>query len=139
MPKPREPLGVSAIWALDDFTTTNGATEVVPGSHLWAEGREPAEHEIEQVLMPAGSALVFAGNLIHRGGANTSNGLRLAITPQYCMPWLRQIENMVLAVPPKTAKLFSERVQELLGYSIVAPGFMGYVDGRHPRALFDNP
>ena len=57
--------------------------------------------------MPAGSALVFAGSLIHRGGANSSDGLRLAITPQYCMPWLRQIENMVLACrlqpPPSTA------------------------------------
>ncbi len=134
-PKPREPLGVSAIWALDEFTRTNGATEIVPGSHLWADDRQPKSHEIEQVLMPAGSALVFAGNLIHRGGANRSDGLRLAITPQYCMPWLRQIENMVLAVPPETAAQYSERVQGLLGYSIVEPGFMGYVDGRHPRAL----
>ena len=134
-PKPREPLGVSAIWALDDFTKTNGATEVAPGSHLWPDGREPRDHEIQQVVMPAGSALVFAGSLIHRGGANSSDGLRLAITPQYCMPWLRQIENMVLAVPPATAAQYSERVQGLLGYSIVEPGFMGYVDGRHPRAL----
>lgn len=135
LPKPRAPLGVSAIWALDDFTTTNGATEVAPGSHLWDDYREPEAHEIEQVIMPAGSALVFAGNLIHRGGANRSDGVRLAITPQYCMPWLRQIENMVLAVPPATAAQYSERVQELLGYNIVEPGFMGYVDGRHPRAL----
>jgi len=133
--KPREPLGVSTIWALDDFTNINGATEVVPGSHLWEEGREPLANEVEKVLMPAGSALVFAGNLIHRGGANASDEVRLAVTPQYCMPWLRQIENMVLAVPPAIAGKYSERVQELLGYSIVAPGFMGYVDGRHPRAL----
>ncbi len=133
--KPREPLGVSTIWALDDFTATNGATEVVPGSHRWAEGRAPVADEVEKVLMPAGSALVFAGNLIHRGGANVSEGVRLAVTPQYCMPWLRQIENMVLAVPPAQAANYSERVQELLGYSIMAPGFMGYVDGRHPRVL----
>jgi len=139
LPKPREPLGVSAIWALDDFTSTNGATEVVPGSHLWADDRVPVENEIERVLMPAGSALVFAGNLIHRGGANVSDGVRLAITPQYCMPWLRQIENMVLAVPPDVAADYSQRVQELLGYSIVAPGFMGYVDGRHPRTLLPSP
>lgn len=138
LPKPRVALGVSAIWALDDFTTTNGATEVVPGSHLWADDREPQQHEIEQVIMPAGSALVFAGSLIHRGGANVSASSRLAVTPQYCMPWLRQIENMVLAVPPPMAQQYSDRVRELLGYSIVEPGFMGYVDGRHPRVLIPN-
>jgi ectoine hydroxylase-related dioxygenase (phytanoyl-CoA dioxygenase family) len=138
LPKPRVALGVSAIWALDDFTTTNGATEVVPGSHLWADDREPQQHEIEQVIMPAGSALVFAGSLIHRGGANVSASSRLAVTPQYCMPWLRQIENMVLAVPPSMAQQYSDRVRELLGYSIVEPGFMGYVDGRHPRVLIPN-
>ena len=135
LPSPRAPQGVSAIWAIDEFTNTNGATEVAPGSHRWEAGREPQPDEIERVLMPAGAVLVFAGNLIHRGGANTSTQDRLAITPQYCQPWLRQIENMVLAVPPEKAAQYSERVQALLGYSIIEPGFMGYVDGRHPRKL----
>ena len=136
-PKPREPLGVSAIWALDDFTPTNGATEVVPGSHLWSHERTPKDGEHVQVCMRRGSVVVFAGSLIHRGGANTSNAKRLAITPQYCQPWLRQIENMVLAVPPSIAGNYSRRVQELLGYSVISPGFMGYVDGRNPRKLID--
>lgn len=35
--------------------------------------------------------MVFAGDLRHRGGATS----RLAITPQYCLPWLRRIENQV--------------------------------------------
>ena len=87
--------------------------------------------------MPAGSVVVFAGTLYHRGGANTSDNSRLAITPQYCMPWLRQLENMSLAVPPHVAAQYSERVQELLGYSIIDPGFMGFVDGRHPKRLID--
>jgi len=134
-PKPRAPLGVSAIWALDDFTATNGATEVIPGSHRWDQDRLPKSDERVQVCMNKGSALVFAGSLVHRGGANTAETTRLAITPQYCQPWLRQIENMVLAVPPTVAEKYSVRVQQLLGYSVVRPGFMGYVDGRDPRKL----
>jgi len=31
---------------------------------------------------------------------------------------------------------YSQRVQELLGYSIYRP-FMGYVNGVHPRRLLD--
>src|SRR5262249_14316833 len=34
VPLPRPMHGVSAIWALDDFTTENGATQVIPRSHL---------------------------------------------------------------------------------------------------------
>lgn len=135
--KPRPRFGVSSIWALDDFTETNGATEVIPGSHRWPEDREPDEAEIIKVLMPAGSVVVFDGALIHRGGANTSGEDRLAITPQYCNPGLRQIENMVLAVPPEIAGRYSERIQNMLGYNIIEPSFMGYVDGLHPRRLID--
>ena len=54
----------------------------------------------------------------------------------YCEPWLRQIENQVLAVPRDMTARYSPRVQELLGYSIHPP-FMGYVDGMHPRRLID--
>lgn len=54
--------------------------------------------------MPAGSVLVFLGTLWHRGGANRSEAHRLAITAQYCQPWIRQIETMTLAVPPRVAR-----------------------------------
>jgi ectoine hydroxylase-related dioxygenase (phytanoyl-CoA dioxygenase family) len=133
--RPREPMGVSAIWAIDEFTDENGATEVVPGSHNWAdERRGQDECRTEKITMPAGSAVVFMGTLLHRGGANGSNQTRLGITPQYCQPWIRQIENMTLAVPPAVASSFSPRIQALLGYSIHPP-FIGYVDGRHPGRL----
>ncbi|MFN3238128.1 MAG: phytanoyl-CoA dioxygenase family protein [Pseudomonadales bacterium] len=109
----------------------------MPGSHLWQNQSPGEHHEIVKAIMPAGSALVFHGSLYHRGGPNQSQSSRLAITPQYCQPWLRQLENMVLAVPPASAARYSEQVQGLLGYSIRDPGFMGYVDGVHPRRLID--
>jgi ectoine hydroxylase-related dioxygenase (phytanoyl-CoA dioxygenase family) len=135
IPRPRQPMGVSAIWAIDEFTADNGATELIPGSHNWGdETADPENGRIEQMVMPAGSAVVFLGTVLHRGGANRSDNTRLAITPQYCEPWMRQIENMSLAVPPSVASKFSPRVQALLGYSIYPP-FVGYVDGRDPRRL----
>ena len=136
-PRPRAHFGVSTIWALDDFTADNGATEVVAGSHRWPEERQAKEDEITQVVMPAGSVIVFLGTLLHRGGANRSASDRLAITPQYCLPGLRQIENMALAVPPSVAGQYSPRIQEMLGYATIDPGFMGYVDGVHPKRLID--
>ena len=134
-PLPRPMHGVSAIWALDDFTTENGATQVIPRSHLWEnDALVPDDREAVSICMPAGAVVVFAGTLQHRGGASRGGGTRLGVTPQYCQSWLRQIENMTLAVPPHLARRLSTRVQELLGYSI-APPFMGYVNGLHPKRL----
>jgi ectoine hydroxylase-related dioxygenase (phytanoyl-CoA dioxygenase family) len=136
IPRPRPMMGVSAIWAFDDFTEDNGATEVIPGSHLFGatDWAEPDDARAVKVCMPAGSAVLFAGTLLHRGGAHRGSATRLGITPQYCEPWVRQIENMALAVPPELARGYSERVQELLGYDILEP-FIGYVDGVHPKRL----
>lgn len=135
-PRPRPSNMVSVIWAVDEFTDDNGATEIVPGSHRWNEeeaGNLDADDErIVQAIMPAGSALVMDGLLIHRGGANTSGHDRLAITPQYCEPWARQQENHILATPPEQTAALAPRVRELMGYSIYPP-FMGHVGGRHPE------
>lgn len=137
IPRPRPAVGVTTIWAIDDFTADNGATEVIPGSHRWGEER-PTPHDVRarKIIMPAGSVVVFPGTLWHRGGANTTDQPRLAITPQYCQPWARQFENMSLAVPLDVAAGYPRRVQELLGFSIHPP-LMGYVNGLHPARLID--
>ena len=138
-PRPRAPQGVSTMWALDDFTENNGATELIPGSHRWGPFEAPAEDDprIVRATMKAGSVMVWAGPLLHRGGANQSATTRLGITIQYCQPWLRQIENMVLAVPPEIAAQYSVRVREMLGYGLMGQSFLGYVDGRNPARLVE--
>ena len=134
IPRPRPPVGVSAIWAIDDFTATNGATELIPGSHRWGNERPaPDDARGRKMVMPAGSVVVFLGTTWHRGGANTTDRARLGITPQYCQPWARQLENMALAVSQDIAARCSRRVQDLLGYSIHPP-LMGYVDACTRRA-----
>ncbi len=136
LPRPRRALGVSAIWAIDDFTDTNGATEILPGSHLFGdEVTAPDDARIRTIEMSAGSVVVFFGTTLHRGSANCSNDTRLGITPQYCEGWIRQIENMALAIPPRIASSLPSRAQDLL-YGIYPP-FIGYVDGRDPRRLLD--
>jgi ectoine hydroxylase-related dioxygenase (phytanoyl-CoA dioxygenase family) len=139
-PPPRAPQGVSTIWALDEFTEANGATQVIPRSHCWERVPQGSEwDDLESLgrplLLRPGSVAIFPGTLYHRSGANRSQGQRLGLTIQYCQPWLRQLENMMLATPPDLAARYSTRIRELVGYSLVAGTFVGYVDGRHPRKL----
>lgn len=138
LPMPRKHFGISTIWALDDFTLTNGATEIIPGSHLWGAEIPSGGLESSQVVeMAAGSVLVFAANLVHRGGLNNSNSPRLALSPQFCMPWMRQSENMMLGLPREKVAAYSDRIQSLVGYELIHPGFTGHVDGRHPKRLLE--
>ena len=133
----RMPLAISVIWAIDDFTADNGATEVIPGSHTWGM-EHPDTRDVDPVVavMPAGSALVFDAALWHRGGGNRSSRTRLAISPQYCQPWLRPQESQLLIVPPEVARGCTDRMRSMLGYSIHPP-FIGQVDGMHPLRLLD--
>jgi ectoine hydroxylase-related dioxygenase (phytanoyl-CoA dioxygenase family) len=152
IPRPRPPLGISTFWAIDDTTELNGATEIIPGSHLWdgqivdgavqpadfahkGANRDAGERpDAIKMVMPSGSLGITKGTLWHRGGANRSDRPRLIITPQYCAGWVRQLENMALAVPADVAEQLPERARELIGYSIHPP-FMGHVNGLHPRRL----
>jgi ectoine hydroxylase-related dioxygenase (phytanoyl-CoA dioxygenase family) len=134
VPRPRPAYGVSTFWAIDDTTAENGATEIIPGSHLWDESVPRPERDHQDYLratMPAGSLMIAKGTLYHRGGANRTDQPRLIITPQYCPGWARPLENMLLAVSRDKVATMPKRLRELLGYNLHA-AFMGYVDGRHP-------
>lgn len=135
LPRPRKALGAATIWAIDDFTADNGATDVIPGSHLWGEeAPDPADRR--PVVMPAGSCVFFLGTLWHGGGANRSERPRLAVTAQYCEPWVRPQEAFTLSMTRETVRAVSEDIRRMLGYSIHPP-FIGQVDGMHPKRLLE--
>jgi Phytanoyl-CoA dioxygenase (PhyH) len=76
----------NSIWLLDDFTSENGATRMVAGSHRW--GKLPAQvmadpkapHPDEQLLIaPAGTIVVFNSHTWHGGTLNRTLSPRRAI------------------------------------------------------------
>jgi ectoine hydroxylase-related dioxygenase (phytanoyl-CoA dioxygenase family) len=143
--RPRPPIGISVIGAIDDFTKANGATEIIPGSHAWgdlggagwpSETRADVEPMLVPMEIPAGAAMVFMGTLLHRGGANVTDRPRLAFTNQYCEPWARPQENFWLSVPRERVMAMPPAVQTLLGYEI-APPFLGMVSASHPRKVLE--
>ena len=128
---------VAVMWAGSDFVAANGATVVAPGSHLWEHGRRARARECVPAEMPAGSALIYVGGLIHGGGANDSNGERTGIAVQYSLGWLRQEENLHLAVPPALARTLPDRLARLVGYEFGGP-FLGFVHGDDPHRLIED-
>lgn len=105
-------------WMIDDFTASNGATIIVPGSHK--VGNHPDYSNLpkgEPVVAPAGTAMVFDGRLWHGAGENTTSKRRHGILAYYCAPYIRQQENPFLSVDKTVVEQASPRLKSLLGYT----------------------
>lgn len=130
------PLTVNSMWAIDDFTEENGATRIVSGSHRGADKKSEDALAVA-ACMPAGSVLIYYGNVLHGGGANLTGLPRVGVVIEYAVSWIRPQENLGLSYPPSLARGLPTRLQELMGYNLYPP-FLGYVDGQHPLGLLGN-
>lgn len=84
----RQFMVATAIVALVDFTATNGAPRVVPGTHVIPALNVPKSPDIpfpgeRTIRCAAGSALVFNGHLWHSGTRNNSDSPRHALQITY--------------------------------------------------------
>ena len=109
----------NVMWMVTDFSVSNGATRVVPGSHV--SGRQPdmsVPHNVETVCAegPAGTAIVFDGRIWHAGGANNTADSRYGITTAGCGPQFRQIENYSRGLRPEVFERCSTDTLARLGF-----------------------
>ncbi len=128
---------MSTMWSLTDFTEENGATRVIPGSHVGGDEALGHPEWTVPATMPAGSVLIYSGRTVHGGGANHTAEVRHGLNADYVLGWLRQEENQYLSVPPDIARTLPPRVRELAGYQLGAYA-LGYVDDvRSPQQFLD--
>ncbi|GAA0911533.1 hypothetical protein GCM10009549_22790 [Streptomyces thermoalcalitolerans] len=119
-PWPPYALVANSMWMLDDFTEDNGATRLVPGSHLL--GRQPdydrGEGDVETipVCAPAGSVMIFDGRLWHQTGANVTDRPRHGILNYYCRGYVRQQQNFFMGLKPEVVERSDARMRRLLGF-----------------------
>ena len=128
IPRPHPPFLCNALIAMDDFSTANGATQVVPFSHLWT--RAVDQHEpTTQIEMSSGSVVFWEGALWHAGGANsTSEQERMGFFLSHQVSYLRPQEIQLLSIPPDAVQQMPKKLQRLIGYHPFGIG----VDGRDP-------
>jgi len=133
--KPHVATVCNTMWAITDFTEANGATRIIPGSHL--RDRSPTylkHYDSIAAEMPRGSVLVWHGSLWHGGGANRTDTRRVGIAMNYCAGFMRQQENQQLGIPPEVVRDFEPRLQELCGFGIYS-GLIGHIDKQTPAQV----
>lgn len=109
---------VNVFFAVDEFTSTNGATWVVPGTHQRAAAPAGETRDANAICLecPAGSMIVFDSTLWHAAGRNVSGRDRLAINHQFTRSFFKQQIDYVRALGDEAVGALDARTQQLLGW-----------------------
>ena len=116
-----KPIAINALFCLDEFTSENGATMVLPASHRQEEF--PSERFINanavQVTAPAGHFIILDCMCYHTGAVNRTQTERRAINHVYGIPLLRQ----QIDLPSVLGEEFTSDpdVRQFLGYGVRTP------------------
>ncbi|MGB5779072.1 MAG: phytanoyl-CoA dioxygenase family protein [Allopontixanthobacter sediminis] len=125
---------LNVIWPLTDFTSSNGATRIYPGTHKNpVESLDQLGDAIVATSRP-GDAICFLGSTVHGAGPNTTGDVRRGVVIGYSLGWLKPYENLWLAYPPEVARNFSSELAELAGYAQHRPN-LGNYEGQCPSIL----
>ena len=113
------PVVINVFYAATDFTRANGATRLIPGSHLSGAHPEPrGSYDEVQPEVPAGTAVIWDGRTWHAAGANDSDVPRAGISTYFAGPQFRQLVNLPYGTRPDVAAGLTEADRRLFGYAI---------------------
>ncbi|KAF4960119.1 hypothetical protein FGADI_1137 [Fusarium gaditjirri] len=134
-PDPSNPLFTPIFGCLiagSKCTYKNGATAVIPGSHLWGADRIPKLEECTYAEMEPGSALFTLGSTYHAVGENKCDisdpdALRTLFACFAQRDYYRLDQDEVLSTPIEIAQTLPDDILRLAGYYKAVSG-VGYVE-----------
>jgi len=111
----------NSIWLLDDFSKENGATRIVPGTHLLENLPQDvlvdqmATHPDEVLIeAPAGSVFIFNSHAWHGGTCNLTNKPRRAMHSYFCRKDQPQQIDQKKYIQSQTLERISPMAKEIL-------------------------
>ncbi|WP_422134200.1 phytanoyl-CoA dioxygenase family protein [Endozoicomonas sp. ALD040] len=125
------PIAINALYCVDEFTLNNGATKVIPSSHLHETfpSNEYIDENEKQIIANAGDYLILNCMLYHSGGKNVTIYDRCAVNHVYAAPiFAKQIQ---LDKEMFVYKFDIEKFEKLLGLRFsVKSGVSEYLESR---------
>jgi len=117
------PLVMIVIIMLDDFTSENGATRVVPSSHLrddYAESNKKYENEIS-IKGKVGDVIIINGSLWHGSEKNSTSLERWSINIGYARWFIKPSFDIPRSLNKDIYNKMNEFERELMGLKTVPP------------------
>jgi len=127
----------NSVWMLDDFTASNGALRIVPGSHRRQRLPSPGEKADDEILVAgrAGTVVVMNAHMWHGGSENRTQRPRLAMhvyytrgdwpQQQYQKKWVRpEVQRRLSPLGRRLLALDDPRNDELCATGSGRSGFM---------------
>jgi ectoine hydroxylase-related dioxygenase (phytanoyl-CoA dioxygenase family) len=119
------PMAINALYCVDDFTTENGATIVLPATHKQEEfpSQRFVRNAALQVTAKRGSYIVLDCMIYHTGSTNQTTADRRGVNHVYTSPIIRQ----QIDLPALLGEAFTddESLKQLLGYGVRTPRSLG--------------
>lgn len=115
---PGYPLSLNMLVMLDDFTEQNGATRLLPGSHLKPEMPSDADFACDaiQVTGKAGDILLFDSLTVHAAAPNRTARARRALTLCFGRPFMKPQMDWPRFLSAEAEAALSRKGRQLLGY-----------------------
>lgn len=116
-------LSLNMLVMLDDFTAENGATLMMPGSHLVEElpGRPEFEAQSRPLLGQAGDIVLFDSLLVHAGAPNRSTAPRRALTLCFGRPFMKPQMDWPRFLSAEAQAKLNDTGRQLLGFHARVP------------------
>lgn len=107
--------------ALTDFTDENGATRVLPGSHLWDDFSQGASTEdaVPAVMNP-GDTVLFSGKTLHGAGKNQSKDFLRRGFPLIMQSCQFTPVEAAVAIPRSLVETMTPLAQKMVGWRSVS-------------------
>jgi ectoine hydroxylase-related dioxygenase (phytanoyl-CoA dioxygenase family) len=117
------PLMLNMLVMLDEFTIENGATLLLPQSHL--KNEIPSnEYFLKNAIHAKGKAgdiIVWNSNLFHASGTNLTKNVRRGLPITFSLPYYKQLLDYPRAIGYDKYDEFNEEFRRLLGYDARVP------------------
>ncbi len=117
------PIMINCLVMIDDFTIENGATYLLPKSHLKKE--KPSDTEFFNNAIQAtgnrGDILIFNANVWHSSAPNNTQNHRRAIPITISKSFMKQLLDYPRAIGYEKMDMYDYEFQQLLGYHSRVP------------------
>lgn len=117
------PTNMGVIWALTEFTTENGGTQLLPASHhspVIPDEDFFSRHAVT-LECPSGSLILFNARVFHRAGTNNTQFFRHSLTMNACRSFMKQRMDWVRFIPEPIAHQLDDRARRIIGYDTRTP------------------